>query len=50
EALRQIDDREYLLPWHDKGKKLVKVGVSFDAKKRNIGEWKILFEAERNPT
>jgi hypothetical protein len=40
EALRQIDDREHLLPWHDKGKKLVKVGVSFDAKKRNIGEWR----------
>jgi hypothetical protein len=40
EALRQIDDKGYLLPWHNKGKKLVKVGVSFDSEKRTIGEWK----------
>jgi hypothetical protein len=40
EALRQIDDKEYLLPWHNSGKKLVKVGVSFNSEKRNIGEWK----------
>ncbi|MDR1635841.1 MAG: ATP-binding protein, partial [Treponema sp.] len=42
EALRQIDSKEYLLPWRGigKGKKLVKVGVVFDAEKRNIGEWK----------
>jgi hypothetical protein len=40
EALRQIDDKGYLLPWQNKGKKLVKVGVSFDSEKRNIGGWK----------
>jgi hypothetical protein len=39
-ALRQIDDKEYLLPWKNEGKKLIKVGVSFDFEKRNIGEWK----------
>jgi hypothetical protein len=40
EALAQIDTKEYLLPWTGSGKKLFKVGVNFDSKKRNIGEWK----------
>jgi hypothetical protein len=40
EALAQIDRKEYLLPWSGSGKELIKVGVSFDHKKRNIGEWK----------
>jgi hypothetical protein len=47
-ALEQIDAKEYLLPqkfpWEflkeGSGKKLYKVGVNFDTKKRNIGEWK----------
>jgi hypothetical protein len=40
EALAQIDTKEYLLPWMGSGKKMFKVGVNFDSKKRNIGEWK----------
>jgi hypothetical protein len=44
EALAQIDSKEYLLPWRGSGKRLVKVGVSFDYEKRNIGEWKISAE------
>ena len=40
EALAQIDSKEYLLPWKGSGKRLFKVGVSFDPEKRNIGEWK----------
>jgi hypothetical protein len=36
----KIDSKEYLLPWRGSGKKLVKVSVSFDWEKRNIGEWK----------
>jgi hypothetical protein len=39
EALRQIDDKGYLLPWQGKGKNLVKVGVAFDSEKRNIEKW-----------
>jgi hypothetical protein len=39
-ALKQIDTKEYLLPWEGSGKKLYKIGVNFDTKKRNIGEWK----------
>ncbi|MDR0401990.1 MAG: ATP-binding protein [Treponema sp.] len=40
EALKQIDSKEYLLPWEGSGKRLFKVGVSFDFEKRNIGGWK----------
>jgi hypothetical protein len=40
EALAQIDTKDYLLPWEGSGKRLFKVGVSFDYGKRNIGEWK----------
>jgi hypothetical protein len=40
EALAQIDSKEYLLSWQGRGKKLFKVGVSFDYEKRNIKEWK----------
>jgi len=39
EALAQIDSKEYALPWTGSGKKVFKVGVSFDFEKRNIGEW-----------
>jgi hypothetical protein len=42
DALKQIDDKEYLLPWEGSGKKLYKVGAAFDAEKRNIGEWKAI--------
>lgn len=41
EALRQIDDRGYLIPYAADGRTLIKVGVSFDAAERNIGEWKV---------
>lgn len=41
EALKQIDEKGYLLPYTVDGRKLVKVGVSFDAEKRNLGEWLI---------
>lgn len=38
-ALHQIDEKGYLLPYAADGKQLVKVGVSFDAEQRNLGEW-----------
>ncbi|MDR0894258.1 MAG: ATP-binding protein [Prevotellaceae bacterium] len=40
-ALQQIDSKEYLLPYALDGRKLVKVGVSFDKEKRNIGRYLI---------
>jgi hypothetical protein len=41
EALAQIDGKEFLLPWEGSGKALFKIGVEFDHKKNNIGDWKI---------
>lgn len=41
EALQQIDDKGYLLPYTVDGRKLIKVGVAFDAEKRNLGKWLI---------
>lgn len=40
-ALKQIDEKGYLLPYTADGRRLVKVGVSFDKEKRNLGEWLI---------
>jgi hypothetical protein len=37
-ALAQIDTNEYALPWTGGAKKVFKVGVNFDSKKRNSGE------------
>ncbi|MCQ2050300.1 MAG: ATP-binding protein [Candidatus Saccharibacteria bacterium] len=47
DALKQIDDKGYLIPYSatlaadGTPKKLYKIGVSFDAEKRTIGEWKV---------
>ncbi|MDR1025700.1 MAG: ATP-binding protein, partial [Treponema sp.] len=42
EALRQIEEKGYLLPWTAGGKKLIKVGAVFDSETRTLGEWKAL--------
>ena len=42
EALQQIDDKGYLIPYAADGKRLVKVGVNYDSNKRTIGDWKIV--------
>ena len=42
DALKQIDEKGYLLPYTVDGRRLVKVGVSFDAGKRNLGDWLIV--------
>jgi hypothetical protein len=39
EALAQIDEKEYLMQFKNKGKKQFKVGVVFDSETRNIKEF-----------
>ena len=39
EALRQIDDKGYLVPYQLDGRKLIKVGVDFSKEKRNINHY-----------
>ena len=41
EALTQIDTKEYMIPFENKGKQLFKIGVNFNSEKRNIDDWKI---------
>jgi hypothetical protein len=40
EALQQIDDKNYLIPFTAGNKKLVKVGVEFSKEERGISRWK----------
>lgn len=50
DALKQIDDKGYLIPYsvavaeNGSPKKLVKVGANFDSEKRTLGDWKIVEE------
>jgi hypothetical protein len=39
EALRQIDEKGYLVPWSAGARRLVKVGAAFDPATRTLGEW-----------
>ena len=40
-ALRQIDEKGYLIPYTAEGKRLVKVGVNYSSEERTITEWRI---------
>ena len=42
EALKQIDEKGYLLPYSIDSRRLLKIGVSFDSKERNLDKWKIV--------
>lgn len=39
EALQQIHDKHYALPFASDGRKLFKIGVNFSAETRNIEKW-----------
>ncbi|GHS93845.1 hypothetical protein FACS1894139_18540 [Planctomycetales bacterium] len=39
EALAQIDEKKYLLPYRGGGKKLFKIGAVFKQTERNLGDW-----------
>ena len=41
DALAQIEEKGYAVPYQSSGKKLIAVGASFDEAKRNIGEWEV---------
>ena len=40
-ALKQIDDKSYTLPFVADSRKLYKIGVSFDSEKRILVDWKV---------
>ncbi|MDR1230753.1 MAG: PD-(D/E)XK nuclease domain-containing protein, partial [Spirochaetaceae bacterium] len=39
DALKQIDEKGYLVPYAADGRRLVKIGAVFDTGKRTLGEW-----------
>jgi hypothetical protein len=42
EAIKQIDDKGYLIPYTLDGRKLVKVGVEFSKRKRNLHRYIVI--------
>lgn len=40
EALAQIDEKSYALPWKHDGRRIFKVGINFSTKERTVTEWK----------
>ena len=41
EALKQIDDKGYALPWQSDGRKVIKVGANFSSELRRLSGWVI---------
>ena len=41
EALAQIEEAGYALPYASDKRKLFKIGVNFDSKERNMNEWEV---------
>jgi hypothetical protein len=44
EALQQIDNKGYLIPYSAEGKRLYKIGVNYDSQQRTVADW-IIAEA-----
>lgn len=42
-ALKQIDDKGYAIPYQADGRRVVKVGVSVDADTRTIKDWNVAY-------
>jgi Holliday junction resolvase-like predicted endonuclease len=42
EALGQIDEKGYLIPFAADGRKLVKIGAEFSEKERGLSRWKLI--------
>ncbi|MDE6238088.1 MAG: ATP-binding protein [Muribaculaceae bacterium] len=41
EALRQIEEKEYDLPWSVDSRKVIKIGINYSSRKRRIDEWRV---------
>ncbi|MDE6836216.1 MAG: ATP-binding protein [Muribaculaceae bacterium] len=41
EALAQINEKEYALPWSFDARKIIKIGINYSSAKRRIDDWKI---------
>lgn len=41
DAMAQIDDKDYTIPYQADNRKLYKIGIVFSTQKRNVADWKI---------
>ncbi|MDR0611631.1 MAG: PD-(D/E)XK nuclease domain-containing protein [Planctomycetaceae bacterium] len=41
DALKQIDSKDYLIPYTTDGRKIVKIGAEFSEQERGLSRWKI---------
>lgn len=39
DAIKQIDEKGYLIPYSADGKRLVKIGINYDSNQRTISDW-----------
>ena len=39
EAMKQIDEKGYLIPYQKDHREIIKIGVEFSAETRNINRW-----------
>jgi len=46
EALAQIKEKEYAMPYKADRRKLYEIGVNFDSKSRCLQEWKVQTDDE----
>lgn len=46
-ALKQIDEKDYLIPYQADGREVIKLGVEFSAEKRNINRWLTVMSYKR---
>ena len=44
DALNQIDDKGYMIPFRKDGRKLFKIGVCISSEERTISEWRVVEE------
>ena len=50
EALAQIDDKGYMVPFEADGRKLVKIGINFSTTTRTIEDWEYRIQANDSTT
>lgn len=41
DALRQIDDNNYALPFLSEGREIIRIGINFSTSRRTISEWRM---------
>lgn len=46
EALQQIEDKQYALPYLNDGRAIHKIGVNISSESRTVDDWKVVTEVQ----